>query len=101
MNSLEFIEKCIKYAEKGIKYSKKRIKENSIYPLLKQHHELELESAIKSKEALQQIKIELKAWEAVKERIIDSNGVYLLRVDSDDVDDIEYYETIKEALEIK
>ncbi len=49
---------------------------------------------------LQQIKAELETWEVVKKFIIDSNGVYLLRLDSDDYDN-EYYQTHKKALEVE
>lgn len=49
----------------------------------------------------EQIKTELEAWEVVKKFIVDSNGVYLLRLNSDDDYDNEYYQTLKKAMEVE
>lgn len=109
MTNLEFIEKEIYINKNKIENDKKHLISLEKYKL---NDELEqmiattrLETNITIYEAnikyLQQIKTVLEAWEVVKEFIRDSNGVYLLRLDSDDDDDKEHYEKLKKALEVE
>lgn len=97
MNSLELIKSEIYDAKTNLeKFTKlqKNEPKNTNYSFYKTYFTNRLT-------ILQQIKAELEAWEVIKKCIIDSSGVYLLRIDSDDEDDIEYYETIKKALEVE
>lgn len=101
MNSLEFINQNICDTKNYIKHLEIKIIEDKIYPSFVKSHKERIEEIKPILKHLETIKAKLEAWEVVKECIIDSNGVYLLRIDSDDEDDIEYYETIKKALEVK
>ena len=109
MNNLEWIDFEINFCKQKINKLKGEIlyqksmaillPENNINLTLVNEFELSLnEEKINH---LQQIKCEIEAWESVKELIINSNGVYLLRVDSDDEDDQEHYKRIEKALEVK
>ena len=103
MTSLEFIEAKIKSTERRIQ----ELRKDQSFAITHNREDefLDLDSDIEYYEDLlyhlQQIKNILEAWEVVKKFIIDSNGVYLLRLDNDDYYDNEYCQIIKKALEVE
>ena len=100
MNSLEIINEKIEMQKVAKEAALKIIKEFEGIALVNAYKE-EVKYHDKEIQMLEQIKAELEAWEVVKKFIIDSNGVYLLRLDSDDDYDNKYCQILKKALEVE
>ena len=98
MNSLEFIKQNIFDCKNHIEHLEIEIIENEKYSTLVKKHKERIEELKPILNILQQIKVELEAWEVVADKIFYGGGRCL--IDSS-VWFGEEAETIKKAMEVK